>query len=229
MHIRHVTLSVPNPAETAAFLAGLFGFPRSHAGYGETLEVGASRLTLHQGPAERNGFYHLAFDIPENAVREARDLLGSRIPVLDGGDDGIMTGLPPWNSHSVYFNAPGNLNLELIGRHRLRNAIDRPFSLADILTISEVGVAVADPLVAVREMHDTAGITPFGEPSETFAPMGSDEGLVILVKHGRIWLPTTDQTTTRRPLRIEIEGIAGEFRLGTTCTIVGSARAARSA
>jgi hypothetical protein len=66
------------------------------------------------------------------------------------------------------------------------------------------------------------GLEPFGEPAENFAPMGSDVGLLVIVKHGRIWYPTTDQTTTRRPLRIEIEGLDGELHLGTSCVLTGT-------
>src|SRR5690606_34231953 len=148
MHIRHVTISVPDPAETARFLTSLFGFPLDHAHRGESLRLGTSRLSLVEGSMEPNGFYHLAFEIPENTVYAARDLLAARIPILDAGDNGIVAGSPAWDSHSVYFNAPGNLNLELIGRHRLPNAITSPFSLSDILRISEVGVPVENPLVA---------------------------------------------------------------------------------
>lgn len=209
MHIRHVTISVPDPAETARFLTSLFGFPLDHAHRGESLRLGTSRLSLVEGSMEPNGFYHLAFEIPENTVYAARDLLAARIPILEAGDNGIVAGSPAWDSHSVYFNAPGNLNLELIGRHRLPNAITSPFSLSDILRISEVGVPVEDSLVAARKLQDQTGFIPFGEPSEMFAPVGTDDGLLILVKHGRIWFPTADQTTTRRPLRVEIDGIDG--------------------
>lgn len=222
MHLRQVTLTVPDPAETGRFLARLFGFPLAQEEARTTVTVGPSALTLIAGPTEPDGYYHLAFDIPENAVSQARDLLMAEGLVLDGGDNGVMTGAPVWNSHSVYFNAPGNLNLELIGRHRLQNAIDRPFTLSDIAKISEVGIAVDDPLTAIQHVQERTGLRPFGEPTETFSPIGSDEGLLILVRHGRIWLPTPDQTTTRRPLRIEIDGIGGVIELGTSCVLIGT-------
>lgn len=226
MHLRHVTITVPAPAETARFLAGIFGFPVAHGDEGETLTIGSSTLVLVEGPAEQNGYYHLAFDIPEHAVVEARDLLAARVPIFTAGDNGVTTGPPSWNSHSVYFNAPGNLNLELIGRHRLPIAMERPYSLSDVLHISEVGVPVENPLAVVQELRDQAGLEPFGEPSEMFAPVGDDHGLLIVVKHGRTWFPTTDQTTTQRPLRIQIDGFPGELVLGRSCTILGTGQEA---
>lgn len=225
MHISHVTITVPDPAETAQYLASIFDLPLEMETDGPTLTIGASRLTMLGGPTEPDGYYHLAFEIPENKVFEARDQLAARVPILDGGDNGIVTGAPAWNSHSVYFNAPGNLNLELIGRHRLPNALARPFALSDVLRISEAGVAVDDPLAASHELREQTGLEPFGEPAETFAPMGNDDGLLILVKQGRIWYPTNDQSTTQRPLRIEIDGIDGQLDLGPSCTIVGLGKA----
>lgn len=225
MHIRHVTITVPDPTATAQFLTGLFDLPMEESAEGPTLALGTSRLTLLEGSTEPDGYYHLAFEIPENTVFEARDQLAARVPILDGGDNGIKTAPPLWNAHSMYFNAPGNLNLELIGRHRLPNAIDRPFSLSDILRISELGIPVEDPLATVRMVREQAGLEPFGDPSETFAPVGSDDGLLVIVRQGRIWFPTSDQATTQRPLRIEIDGIDGELDLGPACTVVGAGRA----
>jgi hypothetical protein len=222
MLIQSVTITVPDPAETAGFLVNLFDVLQQPSGAGVEVPVGASRLTLVQGPTEQDGYYHLAFDIPEDAVADARDLLAARVPILDGREGGIVTGAPGWESHSVYFNAPGNLNLELIGRHRLPNAITRPFSLSDVLSISEVGIAVDDPVAAARIVQEETGIQPFGEPDGMFAPMGNDDGLLVLVRHGRIWYPTDDQTTTKRPLRIQLMGLTGELQLGASCVLTGT-------
>lgn len=218
MNIRHVTISVPNPDETARFLVGVFGFSVETGDTGTTLTMGRSTLTLDAGPTEPNGYYHLALSIPENAVEPAHDLLAAHVPLLPASDTGIVSSAPGWDAHSMYFNAPGNLNLELIARHRLPNAIDAPFSLSDILDISEVGVVVDDPIEATRDLQ-AVGHAPFGEPSETFAPVGDDHGLLIVVKTGRTWFPTQDQSTTARPLRIGIEGLRSPLSLGTSCTI----------
>jgi catechol-2,3-dioxygenase len=222
MRIRRVTIDVPEPGETARFFREALGASHREANDAVTLAIGDSLLMLKQGEAEAGGYYHIAFDIPENAIVQARDLLRDTIGILPAGEDGIITSTPAWQSHSVYFNAPGNLNLELIARHRLDNAISRPFTVADIQGISEVGIAVPDPVAAVTAVRDAFGIEPFDTPSATFAPMGSDEGLIILVKQGRIWLPTDDQTTTDRPVRVEVDGVRGELTVGRA-TIVGDA------
>jgi catechol-2,3-dioxygenase len=218
--IHHVTMSVPDPDQTVRFLMGLFGFAVERGDTATTLIVGRSRLTLEAGPAEPDGFYHLAFDIPENVIVPARDLLAAQVPILSASDTWIVSSAPGWDAHSVYFNAPGNLNLELIARHRLPNAIDRPFTLNDLLHISEIGVVVDDTTQATQALQ-AVGLAPFGEPLETFAPVGDDEGLLIVVKAGRTWFPTQDQRTTGRPLHVRVEGLSGELQIGTSCTITG--------
>ena len=223
MHITAVRIGVPDPAATARFFRDVLDCPVKTSGGTPQVRIGNSTLTIgeHDGPA--GGYYHLAFDIPEDQVVAARDLLRARTAILPGGDDGILTGSEAWNSHSVYFNAPGNLNLELIARHRRPNATAGPFSFAQILRISEVGIPVDDTFGAVSDLQATFGIEPFDQPSETFAPMGSDDGLIILVRTGRIWLPTGDQAALPLPLHVEARGIDGSLRLHPDCTITGTA------
>lgn len=214
MHITHVVITVPDPDVTARFFRDVLEVRAEDHGNRTDLAIGASRLTLTPGEAEPGGYYHLAFDVPENAIAEARDLLRNRTKIFEAGDDGIVTTAPAWGGHSVYFNAPGNLNLELIARHRLPNAIDRPFTFADILTISEVSVPVASTADALRALHTTFGLEPFQEPTDTFAPVGTDAGLIIVVGEGRMWFPTEDQSTTARPLHIQLGGVRGHLTLG---------------
>lgn len=224
MRITDVTIQVPKPGEVARFFVETFGTPRTDSEGTSTLELGRSHLILEQGDPVPDGYYHLAFDIPENTVAAALHQLRDVVPVLPAGDDGIVTASASWNAHSIYFNAPGHLNLELIARHRLRNAISTPFVLSDILNISEVGVPVDDTLNTASMLESRFGFTSFNPPSEMFAPVGDDRGLLILVKTGRIWFPTDDQPTTTRPLRIGIEGIPEGIKLGEHCTIAGPLR-----
>src|SRR5690625_5031021 len=122
MYIRHVTIEVPDPEQSARFFVDVLAAHSTDAENTIEIALGHSRLTLRQGDTTPQGYYHLAFDIPENTINEARDLLRARIDILPAGDGGTITAPAHWGAHSVYFNAPGNLNLELIGRHRVPNA-----------------------------------------------------------------------------------------------------------
>jgi catechol-2,3-dioxygenase len=217
-----VTLAVPNPQETATFFRESLDLPVENVNSAVQIKVGASTLHLEPGEADPVGYYHLAFDIPENTIVAARDLLRSRTTILAAGDDDITTASDAWNSHSVYFNAPGNLNLELIARHRQQNAISTPFAFSDIQYISEVGIPVEDTSEAIGQIKVALGLDPFIPPTETFAPVGTDDGLLILVRKGRIWYPTEDQTTTTRPITITIEGLTTVLDLSPTAMIKGN-------
>lgn len=221
MDIRSVRVGVPDPAATARFFQDVLDCPVETIGGTPHVRIGTSTLILGRHARSPDGYYHLAFEIPENQIVAARDLLRARIDILPGGDDGIITGPESWNSHSVYFNAPGNLNLELIARHRQPNATPTPFSFTGILRISEVGIPVDNPIEAVSDLQSTFGIGPFDPPSDMFAPVGTDDGLIILVHTGRIWLPTKDQAALPLPLLVEARGIDGSLRLNPECTITG--------
>lgn len=223
MHITSVQVSVLDPAATARFFRDVLDLAVETVDDTPHVRIGTSTLILGRRDAPAEGYYHLAFDIPENHIVAARDLLRSRIDILPGGTDGVITGPESWNSHSVYFNAPGDLNLELIARHRRPTAAATPFSFADIFHISEVGIPVDDTISAVNDLQSTFGIEPFGHPSAMFAPMGTDDGLIILVRTGRIWLPTEDQAALPLPLLVEARGLDGTLSPHPNCTITGTA------
>jgi hypothetical protein len=56
------------------------------------------------------------------------------------------------------------------------------------LNISEIGIVVEDVPSFVQEMQ-ALGVPTFGEHGNDFAPLGTDEGLLIVVKRGRKWYP----------------------------------------
>lgn len=84
--------------------------------------------------------------------------------------------------------------------------------------ISEVGIA-ADDVPAARRRLEPFGIGVYGDLAhEDFAPVGSIEGLLILVTVGRVRMPTEHSRAVPAPLDIEVSG-----PLGLDLTI-GSAR-----
>ena len=186
MKIHSVTMTVPDPRETGVFFRDTLQLPIKSRNGTVEITAGASTLYLEEGSAEPNGYYHLAFEIPANTIIQARDLLRTRIALLMDGDKDIKTADPAWDSHSVYFNAPGNLNLELIARHRQLNAISTPFTFQHIRYISEIGIPVENTADALQQLKSTFNLDPFITPSETFAPVGTDDGLIVLVRQGRM-------------------------------------------
>ena len=98
--------------------------------------------------------------------------------------------------------------LEVIGRRAQAwptTLLDRP--APNLLSISEVGVAVPDVGSAVQQLADELDVFAFGEPGESFAPVRDHDGLIILVSPGRGWLPVFD--VQAQPLTTRIQADTG--------------------
>ncbi|MFT4305480.1 MAG: hypothetical protein QM604_01165, partial [Microbacterium sp.] len=107
-----------------------------------SVRIGTSRLTFVQ--EDFAGSLHLAFTIPTGAFGEARRWLTRQQPLLvaDGRDE--FEGPKGWDSRSLYFDGPDGQVLELIERRALPGRIARPFTAADLVCVSEIGVVVPD-------------------------------------------------------------------------------------
>ncbi len=218
VHITSVELAVTDPATTADWYADVLGLPGAEgsvaAGDGvAAVTVGSSVLrltTAHQPP---RGHHHLAFTIPADSIHAAHAWLVQRVEVMtvDGSD--IVAGSPEWDSESVYFPGPDGSILELIARHRSPPAerdtathTPVPFTPGSLLSISEVGIPVADVPATVEELGSVLGLTPFDEPGQWFAAVGDDDGLLIVVQSARTWFPTTDDLPDDGPLDVRLSG-----------------------
>jgi catechol-2,3-dioxygenase len=160
------------------------------------VEVGPSALLLHPGPVQP-GAYHLAITVPKDRFTEAKAWLQKRVSLLErDGLDEVVLGAP-WNSQSLYYAGPDGILLELIARHDLAAASSGRFTSADLLRISEIGLAVPDVPAAVASLQNAFGLPIFGTASSEFTPLGDPDGLLIVARQGRPWFPTT---TVRPPL-----------------------------
>ncbi len=155
-----------------------------------TIRIGTSRLVFHAAPDGWHGIYHVAFNIPENQLDAARQWLSARVPLLVSPDGTDTFFFPDWNAHAVYFADPAGNILELIARHTLPTADERPISAASLLSISEIGLAAADVPATVQELHTALSVPIYrGAGSPDFTAVGDEEGLLIVVRHGRGWFP----------------------------------------
>jgi catechol-2,3-dioxygenase len=171
---------------------------------GFTVQVGFTTLSFELRP-ELLGLYHLAFNIPPNQFAAAKAWISARTALLRDGDGDEFEASPDWNAHQFYFcDADGNI-LECIARRRLPPA-SAPFGPASLRNVSEIGYPVADVPRTCQRLERELGIRPFGTPSDTFASMGDDQGLLIVVKRGRGWFPTGEAASVL-PLKIKLEGV----------------------
>jgi catechol 2,3-dioxygenase-like lactoylglutathione lyase family enzyme len=204
MLISRVELPVSDAAQAGKFYRDVLGLPaRANSDIVE-VQVGASVLLLDQGTV-RSGAYHCAINIPADRFDQAKVWLQQRVAPLgrDGQDEFNLAA--PWNSQSVYFTGPDGIILELIARHDQPATSTAPFSSADLLCISEIGLAVPDVPAAVAQLRDALRLPLFGAAAADFTPLGDPDGLLIVVRRGRPWFPTHNVLPSDGPLAMTID------------------------
>lgn len=190
MQIDTLTLMAADLSAQHAFYANTLGLELvERAADRVTFQAGRSLLTFRRQPTFQ-GCAHLALDIPRNRVDGAEAWLRARVPLL--ADPAGVSRFPlseGWNSESLYFeDAAGNI-LEFIARRDLPGDRAAAFSPASILHVSELGVVVPDVRATASALERRFGLRPFGDHSDTFAPVGDQGGLLIVVRAGRGWFP----------------------------------------
>lgn len=210
MRVREVALTVPDPATTTAWYRDVLGLPVDSAA--DTVTVGTSVLRfVPPRPGDSvGGHAHLALGIPADSVHDVLSWLAARVDVLTPGGSAVVVGQPGWDSESVYFPGPDGSVLEVIARHRIRaKPVAAGASGASgsgaVLCVSEVGLAVPDVPGAVRTCERVLGIPAFGEPGPTFAAVGTDTGLLVLVPPDRAWFPTAADTPDTGPCTVLVD------------------------
>jgi catechol 2,3-dioxygenase-like lactoylglutathione lyase family enzyme len=220
MRLTRIVLPVSDVAGLAAFYGDVLGLPVESSDAAAAVQVGTTRLEL-RASAPLSGAHHLAFTIPVHTLTAARAWLERRAQLLTRGDQDEFEGPPAWNSRSVYFSGPDGSVLELIERRDLDVYASGPFSSADLLCVSEVGVAVQDVRALAAKLAREAEVRPYGSPAaEDFAAVGDVHGLLILVSPGRLWLPTNDRSAAVVPTALVAQGArSGRYSLGELSTL----------
>ena len=220
MQIDHLELLAPDLPALRDFYAGRFGLTVLPSPPDRLeLQVGTTRLVFMQAPEGWTGCYHFAFNIPENQYQEAKSWLAARVPLAAAADGRDEFWSDDWNADILYFFDPaGNIG-ELIARHTLACASDAPFGPASLLAVSEVGLATPDVPATIADLSARLGLRPYGETSDTFAPVGDERGLFIIVHAGRIWFPDTGILAEPLCLAATIRNPYGnKYRIETNAT-----------
>jgi catechol 2,3-dioxygenase-like lactoylglutathione lyase family enzyme len=115
-------------------------------------------------------------------------------------------------ARAVYFRDPEENVVELIARPQARPE----------LTIAEVGLPVEDVPDAVEALQGELDLAMYDDGDETFAPLGDDDGLLIVVRVGRGWFPVGVPSGSA-PIEVRITGAgSGEVDLpGSRHRVIG--------
>lgn len=206
MKIKIVELLCKDLAAQYDFYTRVLELPASLSAGRLEVQAGESQLVFTQAPADFDGAYHFAFNIPSNQFQASRAWLTRRARLLVDVDGVDEFRSESWNSDSLYFkDAAGNV-LEFIARHALPNDTDLPFESRQLLNVSEIGLAAEDVLALAQEFTSRLGLAVFKqEPSPTFTPLGDDDGLLILPVQGRMWFPNSGVLAQLLPVRVVLE------------------------
>lgn len=215
MKILEVTLTVQHLASAAAFYREILGLPVDENNERAVVCAGSTRLTMVPGEPFA-GVHHVAFGIMPSEFELAHSWLSERVALLTSDGSEVVIGSPSWRSRSLYFLGPEDIVLELIARDADADATPGNGLAPRVLSVSEIGIAVPDVPAAVLEISHELGLPRFCPPGESFAPMGDHEGLLILVKHDRIWFPTPSLHAARGRLEVRLQQAASHRRVSVT-------------
>lgn len=167
-----------------SFYAERLGLPVEEDGADAfCVRAGSSLLAFERAEAGEPT-YHLAFNVPANRFPESKAWIRRMADLieLDGEDEFDFRS---WNAHAVYFRDPAGNVMELIARHGLANESDSPA----LLEISEVGLPTPDVPGLVQSVRSELGLDLFDGGGDSFAALGDEHGLLIVVAAGRTWFP----------------------------------------
>jgi catechol 2,3-dioxygenase-like lactoylglutathione lyase family enzyme len=205
MRITRLTLPSTDVAACLAFYRDVLQLPTS----GTTVRVGWTDIDIVPTSTD-TGAVHLAFNIPYDRFDVACSWLRERALLLRDplGEERFHVG-GVWDADSVYFAGPHDAVLEFIGRRplALESNVSGDFRSGEIACVSEVGLPTDHVPTLVRNLVVNTGLTPFGDVSDGFAPMGDHEGLLILVDRRRPWFPEQRRLPGARGLQLIMEGL----------------------
>ncbi len=184
------------------FYHGKIGFPIiEKSNRFVTFAAGMTQITFQKTKDPKSQpFYHFAFNIPQNKILKARNwqiqrsgLIPTPNHMLDPNFPNDIRHFRNWNAHSIFFWDPAGNLLEYIARHDLGNTKKGPFSTSDILYASEIALIVDDVNREAKQISNALKIQQYLAGSEKFRAMGDENGLLLLMKKGRVWAWHTDQ------------------------------------
>lgn len=192
----HKTLELPIVKETNELIS---------------FRAGKTILTFEVTEAEKP-FYHIAFNITNNRFSDSFEWMEQKLDILPVENNIPIAVYPNWNAESFYFLDNNGSILEFIVRFDLPYHSKEPFSVNDIVEISEVGVVVDDVNAVAAQLYEKHNLPYFkkGPRLADFIAMGDEDGLLLLSQNTRPWVPT-NRPAQHFPVKIKLDAEILEF------------------
>ncbi len=203
LHLDLVTAISLN--ELKKFYTSLIGLPLVSEQIDRfTIRAGETTITFIKTNAkEAVPFYHFAFNIPENKILKAREwqlkrtgLSATPSQLVDENYPKDIRHFQHWNAHSVFFWDPAGNLVEYIARHDLKNKTGGEFSSKDLLCASEIAFIVNDTETIADEIKSSFNLNQYRGGDENFRAIGDENGLLLVIKKGRVWESHTNISRT---------------------------------
>lgn len=219
MEIDNLHLRTAHLSDLRTFYADTLDCPVTNADAGEfTIEIGTTDVTFSGIDDRSDPSYHFAINIPQNQFDDARTWLSDRVELVSDAETGEHEiFFEDWNAHAIYGLDPANNLFELIARHDLSNDSDRLFGSEHFRRVSEIGLPVPNVRRAVEAIKDNVGVSLRNNRATaitddaSFAAVGDDHGLFIVVEEGRGWFPIRNQAAEVYPVTIGISDTTTEY------------------
>jgi hypothetical protein len=131
--------------------------------------------------------------VPGDRFEAALAFAAERVTLLPGPDAGaVHVDFPAWSADACYFEDPAGNIVELIAhRGREETGASGPFTAAELVGVSEVGLVGDPPALAAGLARAGLGVWDgtVDEPGQ-LAFVGEQARTLILAPDGRGWLPT---------------------------------------
>ncbi|MEP6847080.1 MAG: hypothetical protein ABI861_13800 [Panacibacter sp.] len=179
-----------------------------------SFKTGNSILTFNFTDTYTAPFYHIAFSIPNNKFTEAAEWILQRRSVLPYSTHELVADFKGWNAKAFYFHDDQQNILEFITHFDLGTNDENAFSSNSVERICEIGIVADNVPATCGDIISQCNIPYFtkGPLMEDFAVMGDSNGMLIISKTGRGWVPT-QRPAEKFPVKIiaEVNGVDKEL------------------
>ncbi len=192
MKISKLTLYTTNLEEQKQFYTQVLELPLlSFDKESFTVKIGISLLTFEKVKTANPA--HFAINISSNKIQEALHWIQKRTEILPcEGED--IADFSNWNAEALYFYDADENIVEFIARKDIDSVNTDPFSVTDLLSISEIGIVSDDNSAIYEQLQTIRSIPIYDGNLERFCALGNAEGLFILVNNTKKkWFPTQEE------------------------------------
>jgi catechol-2,3-dioxygenase len=223
MKITALEMHCESIASTLDFYKNTIGLPVLYNDEEKVVFAAGSTKLVFRKSFDDKPVYHFAFNIPGNKFEEAFLWACSKFTLFNITPQTTIANFTGWNARAFYFLDNNQNIVEFIARYDLHVNSDRPFNGRSILSVSEIGLVVENVEAFCEVLMEDFDLNYFEKqtPQKDFAPIGNDEGLLIVVANNRKWYPT-DILSSSFYTRVEFEqnGRFEEFEINEDHALV---------